>query len=107
MASHDGTTVQSGRLAHLKPNILILMVDELGMGDIVCSANKTVPTPNIDRLCAEGAKLTHRLAAAVLCTPSRGAFLTVNIQQGHAARYVKKHLTIVKCYTHVAFTRLD
>ena len=52
------------------------MADDLGIGDIGCFGNDTIKTPNIDRIAREGAKLTHHLAAASLCTPSRAAFLT-------------------------------
>jgi len=38
--------------------------------------NKSIKTPNIDQLSAEGAKLTHHTSPAVFCTPSRAAFLT-------------------------------
>ncbi|XP_063811562.1 arylsulfatase H-like isoform X2 [Pseudophryne corroboree] len=59
-----------------KPNILLLLVDDLGIGDIGCYGNNTIRTPNIDRLAREGVKLTQHIAAAPLCTPSRSAFLT-------------------------------
>jgi len=69
-------TIQATLNEAAKPNIIVLMVDDLGIGDIGCFGNTTLPTPNIDRLCNEGAKLTHHLSAAALCTPSRAAFLT-------------------------------
>ncbi|XP_053562417.1 arylsulfatase D [Bombina bombina] len=59
-----------------KPNIVIFMADDLGIGDIGCYGNSTIRTPNIDRLAKEGVKLTHHIAAASVCTPSRAAFLT-------------------------------
>ncbi|XP_037680539.1 arylsulfatase D [Choloepus didactylus] len=59
-----------------KPNILPIMADDLGIGDLGCYGNDTLRTPNIDRLAKEGVKLTQHLAAAPLCTPSRAAFLT-------------------------------
>ncbi|CAM4399063.1 unnamed protein product [Lepidochelys olivacea] len=59
-----------------KPNILLMMADDLGLGDVGCYGNDKVRTPNIDRLAKEGVKLTQHIAAAPLCTPSRAAFLT-------------------------------
>uniref|UniRef100_A0A452UYL8 Arylsulfatase D n=1 Tax=Ursus maritimus TaxID=29073 RepID=A0A452UYL8_URSMA len=60
----------------LKPNILLIMADDLGIGDLGCYGNDTLRTPNIDRLAEEGVKLTQHLAAAPVCTPSRSSFLT-------------------------------
>ncbi|XP_047433125.1 steryl-sulfatase [Mugil cephalus] len=59
-----------------RPNFVLIMVDDLGIGDLGCYGNKTLRTPNIDQLAREGVKLTHHIAAASLCTPSRAAFLT-------------------------------
>ena len=59
-----------------KPNIVVLLADDLGIGDIGCFGNTTLPTPNIDTLAEDGAKMTHFLTAASVCTPSRAAFLT-------------------------------
>eukprot|EP00092_Neocalanus_flemingeri_P004807 GFUD01005175.1.p1 GENE.GFUD01005175.1~~GFUD01005175.1.p1 ORF type:complete len:561 (-),score=123.58 GFUD01005175.1:153-1835(-) len=58
------------------PNIILLVVDDLGIGDIGCFGNTSLPTPNIDSLCRDGAKLEHHLSSATLCTPSRAALLT-------------------------------
>ena len=62
--------------ANSKPNVVIFLVDDLGIGDIGCFGNDTIQTPNIDKLASEGVKLTHNLASASVCTPSRAAFLT-------------------------------
>ncbi|KAM4601587.1 steryl-sulfatase [Polymixia lowei] len=71
-----------------KPNFVLMMVDDLGIGDLGCYGNTTLRTPNIDRLAREGVKLTHHIAAAPLCTPSRAAFLTGRypIRSGMAGR---------------------
>ena len=59
-----------------RPNVVILMADDLGISDVGCFGNKTLRTPNIDGICAGGAKLSQHLTADALCTPSRSAFLT-------------------------------
>ncbi|XP_043928382.1 arylsulfatase H-like isoform X2 [Protopterus annectens] len=59
-----------------KPNILLIMADDLGIGDLGCYGNDTIRTPNIDRLAKEGVKLTQHISAAAFCTPSRTAFMT-------------------------------
>ncbi|OWK60824.1 Arylsulfatase D [Lonchura striata] len=59
-----------------QPNFVLLLADDLGIGDVGCYGNDTIRTPNIDRLAKEGVKLTQHIAAAPLCTPSRAAFLT-------------------------------
>lgn len=70
------------------PNIVLLLADDLGIGDLGCYGNRTLRTPNIDQLARDGVKLTQHLAAAPLCTPSRAAFLTGRypVRSGMAAR---------------------
>ncbi|XP_062457383.1 steryl-sulfatase isoform X4 [Rhea pennata] len=69
------------------PNIILLVADDLGIGDLGCYGNRTLRTPNIDRLAEEGVTLTQHIAASPLCTPSRAAFLTGRypIRSGMAA----------------------
>ena len=62
--------------ARRPPNILILLVDDLGIGDLGCFGNLSLPTPHIDQLCQAGAVLAHHVTPAVLCTPSRAALMT-------------------------------
>ena len=59
-----------------RPNFLVLLVDDLGFGDIGPFGNRTLPTPSLDALAAGGAVLRQSLAAAAVCTPSRAALLT-------------------------------
>ncbi|KAJ8003594.1 hypothetical protein DPEC_G00149960 [Dallia pectoralis] len=59
-----------------RPNFLLMMVDDMGIGDLGCYGNTTLRTLNIDRLAQEGVRLTQHIAAAPLCTPSRAAFQT-------------------------------
>ncbi|XP_069748162.1 steryl-sulfatase isoform X2 [Narcine bancroftii] len=65
-----------GHRANLKPNYVLFMADDLGIGDLGCYGNTTLRTPHIDSLAKDGALLTQHIAAASLCTPSRAAFLT-------------------------------
>ncbi|XP_064484719.1 steryl-sulfatase-like isoform X2 [Ornithodoros turicata] len=59
-----------------RPNIVILLADDLGIGDVGCFGNTTISTPNIDSIGKDGAVLTHHISAAAVCTPSRAALLT-------------------------------
>ena len=59
-----------------RPNFVLLIADDLGIGDIGCFGNDTIKTPNIDSLASRGVKLNHNLAPASMCTPSRAATLT-------------------------------
>lgn len=59
------------------PNILILYADDLGFGDVGCDNTKSkIPTPNIDRLAAQGMRFTNGHSSSGICTPSRYALLT-------------------------------
>ena len=62
--------------ASKQPNVVLIMADDLGMGDVGVYGNDTIRTPSIDRLAAEGVRFDQSIAAASVCTPSRAAFLT-------------------------------
>ena len=59
-----------------KPNIVIFIADDLGYGDLGCYGNTSLQTPHIDGLARDGVRLTHMVATASVCTPSRAAMLT-------------------------------
>ena len=59
-----------------KPNVVLLYADDLGYGDVSCYGSKTIATPHIDKLAAEGLRFTDGHCAAATCTPSRFAMLT-------------------------------
>lgn len=59
-----------------RPNIVIILADDLGFGDVSCYGATKVQTPNIDRLAKEGLRFTDAHATSATCTPSRYALLT-------------------------------
>ena len=59
-----------------RPNILFVMIDDLGWMDLACQGNKLVETPHIDRFAAEGMRFTDAYAAAPVCSPTRAAIMT-------------------------------
>ena len=63
-------------VAFAKPNVLVFLVDDLGIADLGCFGNDTMKTPNIDRLAEQGARLRHDVTPDSICTPNRAAFLT-------------------------------
>lgn len=59
-----------------KPNIIVIMADDLGYGDVGCYGAKRVKTPYIDQLAAEGLRFTSGYCSASTCTPTRYSMLT-------------------------------
>jgi len=59
-----------------KPNIILLLADDLGYGDLSCFGSPAVKTPNLDRLAKEGARFTRFYAASAVCSPTRASVLT-------------------------------
>src|ERR1051325_3798760 len=59
-----------------QPNVVILLADDLGYGDLGCYGHPTIRTPNLDRMAREGMRFTDFYSAAPVCTPSRAALLT-------------------------------
>jgi len=61
--------------AQEKPNIIIMMADDLGYGDVGCFGNKIIETPNIDQLASDGVKFTQFYAGHPTCSPSRAGMM--------------------------------
>jgi arylsulfatase A-like enzyme len=59
-----------------RPNILVIMADDLGYGDVSCYGATAIQTPNIDALAASGRRFTSGYCSASTCTPTRYSFLT-------------------------------
>ena len=66
-----------------KPNIIFVLADDLGYGDLVCYGQKKFATPNIDKLATGGVRFTQVYAGAPVCAPSRCSLLT-GLHTGHA-----------------------
>ncbi|MEE3221148.1 MAG: sulfatase-like hydrolase/transferase, partial [Planctomycetota bacterium] len=59
-----------------RPNIVVILCDDLGYGDLACYGHPHIKTPNLDRLAAAGIRLTACYSAAPVCSPSRVGLLT-------------------------------
>ncbi len=64
-----------------KPNIILIMADDLGYGDISCYGSTKIKTPNIDALAKSGLKFTDYHSNGPVCSPTRAALLTGRYQQ--------------------------
>lgn len=63
-----------------KPNILVIVADDLGYADLGVHGGKDVPTPNLDALAASGMRYTSGYVTSPYCSPSRAGFLTGRYQ---------------------------
>ena len=66
-----------------KPNIIFILADDLGYGELGCCGQQKIKTPNIDRLAAEGMKFTQHYSGSPVCAPSRCTLMTGK-HTGHA-----------------------
>ena len=64
------------------PNIIFILADDLGYGDIGCYGQQKIETPNIDKLAKEGIKFTQFYSGSTVCAPARSSFLT-GLHTGH------------------------
>lgn len=74
----------AGGATERSPNVIFILPDDLGYGDLGCFGQALIKTPNIDRLAAEGMKFTQAYAGATVCAPSRCSLMT-GMHNGHAA----------------------
>lgn len=66
----------------VKPNIIFIMADDLGYGDLGCYGQKKIQTPNIDKLAMDGMRFTQAYAGSCVCAPSRCSLMT-GMHNGH------------------------
>lgn len=71
---------------NIKPNIIYILADDMGVHDLGCYGQKLIKTPHIDKMASEGMRFTQHYAGSTVCAPSRGALMT-GLHTGHG--YVK------------------
>ncbi len=65
-----------------KPNVIYLLADDLGYGDLGCYGQQQIKTPNLNTLASEGMRFTQHYAGSTVCAPSRSSLLT-GLHTGH------------------------
>ena len=76
-------TAMRAQQAPARPNIVLILADDLGYGDLGCYGQKQIRTPNLDRLASEGVRFTQAYAGSTVCAPSRCCLMT-GYHTGHA-----------------------
>ncbi|WP_197541282.1 arylsulfatase [Zobellia galactanivorans] len=74
--SCENTDSAYGKVKGSKPNIIFILADDLGYGDLGCYGQETISTPHIDRMASEGLRFTQHYAGATVCAPSRNSLMT-------------------------------
>lgn len=77
--SHEGEKKAAEKVR--KPNVIVIVADDLGWNDISANGNKEIQTPNIDKIGKEGIHFTQGYATAPICGPSRAGLITGRYQQ--------------------------
>lgn len=67
-----------------RPNIVFVLADDLGYGDLGCFGQKTLATPNLDRMASEGMRFTRHYSGSTVCAPSRCVLMT-GLHTGHCS----------------------
>ena len=72
----DSNMARTAESDDARPNIVVVLCDDLGYGDLACYGHPHIKTPNLDKLAADGIRLTACYSAAPVCSPSRVGLLT-------------------------------
>lgn len=76
LARTGAGTNRSATQARRKPNVIYILADDLGYGDLGCYGQKLIQTPNLDRMAREGMRFTQMYAGSTVCAPSRAVLMT-------------------------------
>lgn len=79
LETHQREPAEAANAEHkptVKPNLVVILTDDQGYGDLSCFGGQHVATPRIDQMAAEGSRLTSFYVAAPVCTPSRAGLMT-------------------------------
>jgi len=82
-ASSESRSPTKPNISPAKPNIIFILADDLGYGDLGCYGQQQIQTPNLDRFADEGLRFTDAYAGATVCAPSRCVLMT-GLHIGHA-----------------------
>src|SRR5438067_1129464 len=76
-----------------RPNIILILADDLGYGDLGCYGQAKIKTPNLDKLASEGVRFTNFYSGSTVCAPSRGCLMT-GLHTGHGLIRGNKDLSL-------------
>ncbi len=80
----SGSGQPSGEDAANKPNIVFIVVDDMGWADLGCYGSRQIKTPNIDKMAAEGVRFTQAYSGCTVCAPARSVLMT-GLHMGHTS----------------------
>jgi len=92
LATSSWTSARTAGAASRRPNVVLIVADDHGRGDLGCYGNRVIETPNLDKLAAEGVRFTHAFCTTASCSASRSVILSglynhYNGQYGHEHSY--------------------
>ncbi|CAN5465447.1 sulfatase-like hydrolase/transferase [soil metagenome] len=85
MTNEIDKTKQADRSTARRPNLVFILADDMGWGDLSCYGRPDYTTPNLDKLAAQGVRLTDCYSGSATCSPTRISFMTGRYPARHAA----------------------
>lgn len=87
MAMAPGALFADDPVAPRRPNVIVILADDLGFADVGFQGSKVIPTPNIDSIANNGVRFTNAYVTAPVCSPSRAGLITGRYQQRFGYEY--------------------